>query len=85
MKIFGYGKVLEPLLKYLVTLEQEGAFAVSLGTNIKGTVHCVVADNLGAHSIGGLLSGLFVCRYCTLNPSQRSAVWGIFSQNKGGP
>ena len=54
----GYGKVLEPLLKDLVTLEQEGVF--SLGKNIKGNVHCVAADILGPHSVGllcGLLEG----------------------------
>ena len=58
VKTFGYGKVLEPLLKDLVTLEQEGVF--SLGKNIKGNVHCVAADILGPHSVGllcGLLEG----------------------------
>ncbi len=35
---------------------------------LKGFVHCVVADNLGAHSIAGFLenfSGKYTCRFCT--------------------
>lgn len=37
------------------------------GKKIKGTIFCVIADNLGAHSIGGFLesfSGSHVCRFC---------------------
>lgn len=39
-----------------------------LGKTLKGTVQCVVADNLGAHSIAGFVesfSGRYVCRFCT--------------------
>lgn len=35
---------------------------------MKGFVHCIVADNLGAHSIAGFVenfSGKYVCRFCT--------------------
>jgi len=35
---------------------------------LKGTMQCVVADNLGAHSIAGFVesfSGRYVCRFCT--------------------
>jgi len=66
-KKYGYGAVLEPLLKDLVHLEEEGLFVPAFGKNIKGTVVSVVADNLGAHSIGGFLesfSGSHVCRFC---------------------
>lgn len=59
--------VLEPLLKDLVTLEQEGVFIPSAGKSIKGTVHCAAADNLGAHSISGLVesfTGPYTCRFC---------------------
>lgn len=67
VKKFGYEKVLEPLLNDLAILEQEGVYIASLGKNIKGTVQCVSADNLGAHSISGLVesfSGSYICRFC---------------------
>lgn len=46
---------LEPLLKDLSVLEQQGVFVACAGKNIKRTVYCVAADNLGAHSLVGLL------------------------------
>lgn len=67
IKQFGYNLALEPLLKDLAILEEEGLYIPSLGVQVKGTVFCVVADNLGAHSIGGFIesfSGTHVCRFC---------------------
>ncbi|XP_056450915.1 uncharacterized protein LOC130386152 isoform X1 [Gadus chalcogrammus] len=67
VKKYGYEAVLEPLLKDLVQLEEEGLFIPALGKKIKGTIVSVVADNLGAHSIGGFVesfSGSHVCRFC---------------------
>lgn len=67
VKIFGYESILKPLLKELCSFENNGIFIPSIGKNIKGTVHCVVADNLGAHSISGLVesfSGPYVCWFC---------------------
>lgn len=55
VKRFGYRTVLAPLLEDLVSLEKEGLYVPALGRKVKGTVFCVVADNLGAHSMGGLL------------------------------
>ncbi len=68
VKLYGYGKVLEPLLKDLCVLEEHGVFISKLGKFVKGTVHSVVADNLGAHSLAGFVesfSGQYVCRFCT--------------------
>lgn len=68
VKVYGYDKVLEPLTSDLITLEQNGIFVSKLGKTLKGTVQCVVADNLGAHSIAGFVesfSGRYVCRFCT--------------------
>lgn len=73
VKQFGYKRVLEPLLKDLATLEQNGVFVSNVGKTIKGTVHCVVADNLGAHSISGLVesfTGPYVCRFCLGHSSE---------------
>lgn len=67
VKKYGYEVVLEPLLKDLVQLEEEGIFIPLVGQKIKGTIFSLIADNLGAHSIGGFsenFSGSNVCRFC---------------------
>ncbi|XP_030248211.1 uncharacterized protein LOC115566456 isoform X2 [Sparus aurata] len=76
VKQFEYKVVLEPLLKDLCILEQEGVFIPSAGKSIKGTVHCVAADNLGAHSISGLVesfTGPYICRFCLGHSSKYQA------------
>lgn len=68
VKCYGYETVLKPLVDELITLEQEGLFIAKLGKSIKGFVHCVVADNLGAHGLAGFVesfSGKYACRFCT--------------------
>lgn len=67
VKRFGYSTVFEPLLKDLVSLEEVGLYVPALGKIVNGTVFCVVADNLGAHSLGGFVenfSGSYICRFC---------------------
>ena len=54
-------------MKNLTTLEREGVFLPQVGKNIRGTVFCVSADNLGAHSLSGLVEnfcGHYGCRFC---------------------
>lgn len=68
VKTYGFDKVLQPLLRDLQTLEQQGVYVHKLGTFLKGTVQCVVADNLAAHSMAGFIenfSGDYCCRFCT--------------------
>ncbi len=84
VKQFEYKAVLEPLLKDLATLEQEGIFNSGDGKNIKGTVYCVTADNLGAHSISGLVesfTGPYICGFCLGHSSQyqtNKVLTGVF-------
>lgn len=54
-KKYGFCKLLEPLLTDLKSLEEDGVFVSSLGKVIKGTVFYVIADNLGAHAVGGIV------------------------------
>lgn len=74
VKRYGYPKVPEPLLRDLKILEGfVGIVVPSLDKNFKGTAFCVVADNLGAHSIGGFaesFSASHYCRFCTAEHSQ---------------
>ena len=55
LKCYGYEKVLKPVINDLIILDQSGIFLSKLGRTVKGTVQCVVADNLGAHSIAGFV------------------------------
>jgi len=73
VKKFGYSAVLEPLLKDPVYLEEEGLYVPALGRRVNGTVFSVVADNLGAHSLGGFVESFpssHVCRFCLSEKSQ---------------
>lgn len=68
----GYQSVLEPLLKDLHILEQDDIFIESVGQCVKGTVLCVVADNL-AHGLAGFVQsfrGHYVCRFCCCTADQ---------------
>lgn len=72
-KAFGYRKVLEPLLQDLIILEQHGVFISQIGQFVKGTVQCLIADNLGAHAIGGFVESFScgsICRFCTGDRSE---------------
>lgn len=65
--------MLEPLLRDLKCLEDDGIFVPSMGKVVKGTVFSVVADNLGAHSIGGFVenfSSSHFCHFCIRDSSQ---------------
>ncbi len=73
VKKFGYPQVLEPLLNDLKSFKENGLFVPCLGKTVKGTVFSVIADNLGAHSVGGFVesfSGSYFCRFCVAERSQ---------------
>lgn len=77
IKRFGLAAILEPFLKDICVLEQNGVYISSFGKNIKGTVLCVVADNLGAHSVGVFVesfTGSFICRFCLGNHADFQSV-----------
>lgn len=51
--------MLEPLLKDLVILEEDGVFIAQMNEFVKGTVNCVIADNLAAHGLAGFVKKKF--------------------------
>ena len=65
LKEFTPRKVFRKLVEDLKKLEQHG---VNVGdTFIKGTLFCIVGDNLGSHMIGGYQESFvakYFCRYC---------------------
>lgn len=64
MKQFGYDAFLQPLIKDIQFLETNGVFVEALDTFVKGTVFCVCADNLGAHSLVGFQESFSVEHFC---------------------
>ena len=72
----GYERMFGPLLRDIQTLEQDGVFIESIGKAVKGTVLCVVADNLAAHGLAGFTKcfrAQYVCRFCTATKDQFQA------------
>lgn len=70
IKQFGYDKFFDPLLKDMKDLEQKGVFVEALNAHLRGTVYCVCADNLGAHSLGGFQESFQaenLCRFCQVS------------------
>lgn len=58
---------MKPLIEDIKCLETTGIFVQKLGYNVKGTILFVSADNLAAHSLGGLQESFNVekfCRFC---------------------
>ena len=70
LKEFGFGLILNRLVEDIKILETEGIIvsATTYGSiTLLGSVSVVIADNLGAHDIGGYLLSFTanrVCRFC---------------------
>ena len=67
VKTFGYSPILQPLLRDLKLLENQGIYINRLGTSVRGTVIYISSDNLGAHSFAGFQESFNVdkfCRFC---------------------
>ncbi|CAN7939989.1 unnamed protein product [Ixodes hexagonus] len=66
IRVFGHDKIFGPLIQDLADLEKNGLFLN--GKIMKGTVACILGDNLGSHFIGGFMENfsksLYFCRYC---------------------
>lgn len=73
VKEYGYESFLEPLIKDIQQLEEEGLFVQVLDQFVKGIVFCVCADNLAAHSLAGFSQSFNVekfCRFCLISKDQ---------------
>lgn len=71
-KYFGMDKIFNKLVSDLCELEERG---ISFNGKIyKGTVACIMGDNLGSHMIGGFTENFstaqYFCRYCLATKSE---------------
>ena len=82
VKTFGYDRIVEPLLKDLKLLENQGIYINRLGTSVKGTVSYVSSDNLGAHSFAGFQESFNVDKFCRFCLASRSDIQSCSVQSK---
>lgn len=73
-KTFGFDRLVEPLLRDLQLLENEGIYISRLGTSIRGTVLYVSSDNLGAHAFSGFQESFNVDKFCRFCSASRSDI-----------
>lgn len=77
VKKFGYDRFLEPLIKDLKHVEQNGVFVEALQRSVGAKLFCVCADNLGAHGLAGFQESFTVdkfCRFCLVSHSQIATI-----------
>ena len=72
LKGVGWEKVLSPLIQDLKAIESLG---IELFDNVsaKGSVVCVIGDNLGSHGVGGFVESFtatYFCRYCLVTRNE---------------
>lgn len=68
LKMFGFETILEPQIKDLKTLENDGIIISDVPCSIKGSIVAIVGDNLAAHQIGGYVTcfagNSLCCQFC---------------------
>lgn len=72
LKRNGFSKILEPLINDLKLLENDGIVVSKdqIDHRLLGTVSVVIADNLGAHGLGGFMESFTTlrnCRFCFID------------------
>ncbi len=72
VKECGYAKVLDPLIRDLMSLEKHDVYIEALGASVKGTVSYVAADNLGAHALAGFFESFSVDKFCRVCMASRN-------------
>lgn len=74
LKHFGLNAILAPLINDLKILETEGIVVEDVPYKIKGSLAFIVADNLGAHQIGGYSTCFRTtsvrCRFCLASSAE---------------
>ena len=64
VKEFGYERFLEPFIKDLKLIEDNGIHVDALKRSVGVKLFCVCTDNLGAHSLAGFQESFIVNKFC---------------------
>ncbi len=80
VKKYGYSVIMQRLIDDLKSLETDGVSVIINGEEhtFIGTLGFVIADNLAAHSLSGLLESFSAdrtCRFCMVTKDQRQVVF----------
>ncbi|XP_047658047.1 uncharacterized protein LOC113658066 [Tachysurus fulvidraco] len=78
IKIYGFDKILEPLVQDISTLETNGIRIPLFDHTVYGTIVQVTGDNLGVHSIFGFVepfSARYCCGFCLLEKEDFQTVF----------
>lgn len=72
LKFFGHNVIFHELVQDLKKIENDGILINN--EIVKGTLCCIIGDNLGSHGIGGFTENFstveYFCRYCTVTLSE---------------
>ena len=80
VKKYGVSRVVQILVDDIKSLEQEGLDIVidGMNYNFRGTISCIVTDNLAAHTLSGFMesfSALHSCRCCLITRDARQVTF----------
>lgn len=67
VKRYGFSEILAPIVRDIRVLETDGIFIPLYGCQVHGSIVQVTGDNLGLHSLFGLVesfSARYCCRFC---------------------
>ena len=81
LKKYGFGPILQPLVKDLKVLETQGIQVPFLDTPLKGSVIQVTGDNLAIHGLFGMVesfSATYCCRFCL---TDKTSLQSVFSED----
>ena len=80
---YGFGKILEPFLKDMRTLETEGIEVEIQGQSIRlhGTICLLSADNLACHSLGGFLESFNANKFCHICLTDKQTAQRVFDDD----
>lgn len=83
-EVYGYGKILEPLLEDLKVLETTGVQVDVQGgkKTLYGTICVLTADNLAVHSLCGYLESFSANRFCHFCLVDKRTAQSVFDEDK---
>lgn len=82
-EVYGFGKILEPLLEDIRLLENSGIQVEMQGQNhqLYGTICVLTADNLGIHSLCGYIESFSANKFCHFWMVDKTVAQSVFDED----